>query len=67
MQTFLYYPYFCKYLVGWWRVVTNYVVKSTVKKYIKLKTAIVDIDGLFFISLQINCLKYLNSAFEISK
>ena len=31
MQTFLYYPQFCKYLVGLWRVVTNYVVKSTFK------------------------------------
>ena len=31
MQPYLYYPYFCKYLVGQWRVVINYVVKSTVE------------------------------------
>ena len=31
MQTFLYHPYYCKVLVGLWKVVTNYVVKSTFK------------------------------------
>ena len=31
MQTFLYYPYFWKYLVGRWKVVANYAVKTTVK------------------------------------
>ena len=47
----LYYPCFCKYLVGRWRVVTTYVLKSTVNQIyqIYLKTIIVDRDGLFFI------------------
>ena len=31
MQTFLYYPYFCKYLVS------HYVVKSTVKNILNEK------------------------------